>query len=512
MDDLLNIAEALREVLKATLCINQTSFNLWFGELNLVSLTEEKAVFSTLSDLRKKVLENRYFTDVKKGIEEVLGFPVEIEFVVIEKEKSEIEKTAEEILPPPKFREPLHNDGVIHLLDAPPENFDLSFFDTPATLDTTPKKDKQDIKELLEEIDEEDLKKEQEIEEILNSKAPEKRTLLDDYTFDNFIEGESNKFAKAACFAVAKEPCSYNPLFIHGHSGLGKTHLLYAIMNYMKKNHPSLKIVYKKSETFINELIEAIGSGFTIPFKEKYRSADVLLIDDIQFIAGKESTQEEFFHTFSILYENDKQIILTSDRPPKEIKPLSDRLRTRFEGGLIADVQPPSFELRVAIIRKKADLMGIKIAPPLVDYMADRLNNNVRQIEGVLKKLYFYTSFTGRELTKEDVDKSIAIVDPGNVPASVMVDRILAATAKKYGVTVEDIKSKKKTDSIANARHVAIYLMRKLTSLSLKESGAYVNRDHSTAHFSEEKVMLNIRTIKNYEKEINALISEIKGV
>jgi chromosomal replication initiator protein len=280
----------------------------------------------------------------------------------------------------------------------------------------------------------------------------------------------------------------------------------------MKKNHPGLKIVYKKSETFINELIEAIGSGFTAPFKEKYRTADVLLIDDIQFLAGKEATQEEFFHTFSILYENDKQIILTSDRPPKEIKPLSDRLRTRFEGGLIADVQPPSFELRVAIIRKKADVMGINIAPPLVDYMADRLNNNIRQIEGVLKKLYFYTSFTGRELTKEDVDKSIAIVDPGNVPASVMVDRILSATAKKYGVTVEDIKSKKKTDSIANARHTAIYLIRKLTPLSLKETGAIVNRDHSTAHFSEEKVMLNIRTIKNYENELNALIKEIKGL
>ena len=509
MDDLFDISEALRAELKMKLPINQTSFNLWFGELSLISLTDEKAVFSTLSDLRKTVLENRYLTSVKEAMTEVIGFPVDIEFVVIEKEKTELEKTAEEILPPPKFREPLHNDGKIHLLDVVPDNLDLLDYKGE---DAAKRPTKQELNALIEDVDEEDLKKEQELEEILNSKTPEKHTLLDDYTFDNFIEGESNKFAKAACFAVAKEPCSYNPLFIHGHSGLGKTHLLYAIMNYMKKNHPGLKIVYKKSETFINELIEAIGSGFTAPFKEKYRTADVLLIDDIQFLAGKEATQEEFFHTFSILYENDKQIILTSDRPPKEIKPLSDRLRTRFEGGLIADVQPPSFELRVAIIRKKADVMGINIAPPLVDYMADRLNNNIRQIEGVLKKLYFYTSFTGRELTKEDVDKSIAIVDPGNVPASVMVDRILSATAKKYGVTVEDIKSKKKTDSIANARHTAIYLIRKLTPLSLKETGAIVNRDHSTAHFSEEKVMLNIRTIKNYENELNALIKEIKGV
>ena len=280
----------------------------------------------------------------------------------------------------------------------------------------------------------------------------------------------------------------------------------------MRQYHPDLKIVYKKSETFINELIEAIASGFTAPFKEKYRSADVLLIDDIQFLAGKEATQEEFFHTFSVLYENDKQIILTSDRPPKEIRPLSDRLRTRFEGGLVVDVQPPSFELRAAIIRKKADVMGIKIAPPLVDYMADRLNSNIRQIEGVLKKLYFYTSFTGTDITKEDIDKSISIVDPGNIPTSVMVDRILSAVAKKYGVTVEDIKSKKKTDNIANARHIAIYVIRKLTPLSLKETGMAVNRDHSTAHASEEKVLLNIHTIKNYGTELDLLIKEIKGV
>ena len=509
MDDFFNITEALREILKARLAINQTSFNLWFGELNLISL-EEKAVFSTLSDLRKKVLENRYFNDVKEALAEVLGFTVDIEFVVIDKEKSEIEKTAEEILPPPKFREPLHNDGLIHLMDAPPESGHLEY--GKITEEGEKYYKNTHSVDQLEEVDEEDIRKEREIEEMLNSKTSEKRTLLDDYTFDNFIEGESNKFAKAACFAVAKEPCSYNPLFIHGHSGLGKTHLLYAIMNYMKKNHPSLKIVYKKSETFINELIEAIGTGTTIPFKEKYRSADVLLIDDIQFIAGKASTQEEFFHTFSILYENDKQIILTSDRPPKEIKPLTDRLRTRFEGGLIADVQPPSFELRVAIIRKKADLMGINIAPPLVDYMADRLSSNIRQIEGVLKKLYFLTSFTGRELTKEDIDKSIAIVDPGNVPASVMVDRILTTVAKKYSVTVEDIKSKKKTDNIANARHVSIYLIRKLTPLSLKETGMIVNRDHSTAHFSEEKVELNKRTVRNYENELLALEKEIKGI
>jgi chromosomal replication initiator protein len=279
----------------------------------------------------------------------------------------------------------------------------------------------------------------------------------------------------------------------------------------MKKNNPDLKIIYKKSETFINELIEAIGNGFTAGFKEKYRSADVLLIDDIQFLAGKESTQEEFFHTFSALYESEKQIILTSDRPPMEIKPLTDRLRTRFEGGLIADVQPPSFELRTAIIRKKSDAMGLSIAPELVDYMADRLHNNIRQIEGVLKKLYAIISLTGADVTKESIDNVISIVDPGNVPTDIMIERIITAVSKKYGVPVEDIKSKKKTDNIANARHVAIYIIKKLLNLSYPSIGQIFGRDHSTVISSMNKVELNIRTKNNYEAEIQSIIKEVKG-
>jgi chromosomal replication initiator protein len=231
----------------------------------------------------------------------------------------------------------------------------------------------------------------------------------------------------------------------------------------MKKHHPSLKIVYKKCEGFLEELIAAIKKGSTSEFKEKYRKADVLLIDDIQFLAGKEQTQEEFFHTFSALYENDKQIILTSDRPPKEIEPLSDRLRTRFEGGLLADVQPPSFELRIAIIKKKADNMGLTISNEIIEYLAERLHNNIRQIEGVLKKLFALTSLTSTEVTKEKVDEVISIIDPGNIPTEALVEKILLAVGKSFGVTVEDLKSKKKTNNIANARHVAIYVIKKLT-------------------------------------------------
>ena len=465
MDELKSISDALRQELRQRVTIPDISFNLWFDQFNLIRLNEQRAVFTTPTKLRKDILMTKYYAVIKDAFYDIIGFNVNIKVYSLE----EHIPTEEE------------------------------------------EKKPNSVAELIEEVDEEELLKEQQLQDILNDTSSEKHTLIDDYTFDNFIEGESNKFAKAACFAVANDPCAYNPLFIHGHSGLGKTHLLYAIMNYMKKNHPGLKIVYKKSETFINELVEAIGQGFTAPFKEKYRSADVLLIDDIQFLAGKEATQEEFFHTFSALYESDKQIILTSDRPPMEIKPLTDRLRTRFEGGLIADVQPPSFELRVAIIRKKSEAMGLSIPQNLIDYMADRLSSNIRQIEGALKKLYALTNFTGKGVGKEDVDQVISYIDPGNIPTDVMVDRILTATAKKYGVTVEDLKSKKKTDSIANARHAAVYIIRKLTSLSLKETGKIFGRDHTTALASEQKIMLNIRTIKNYEYDLNMLIKEIKG-
>ena len=469
MNELLEISMALKEELRAKLGSPQSSFDLWFGEFNLTSLDESRAVFSTPTKLRKQILSTRYISLIKEALTDVIGFPVEIEIFSLDVDTG-------------------FNAGVT----APAENMDKHF-----------------EKESLEKSE----RKEKKIEEILNTASTEKKSLLDEYTFDNFIEGESNKFAKAVCYAVANGMSEdSNPLFLYGHSGLGKTHLLYAIMNHMKKKDPNIKIVYKKSETFINELIDAISNHSTQEFKEKYRSADVLMIDDIQFIAGKESTQEEFFHTFSALYEAEKAIILTSDRPPKEINPLMDRLRTRFEWGLVADIQPPSFELRIAIIKKKSKDMGLSIPSHLIDYIAERLNNNIRQIEGILKKLYAIHSFTGSEITKESIDNIISIVDPGNIPNDAMVEKILIHVSKKYGVSVDDIKSKKKTDSIAGARHISIYIIRKLTDLSLKEIGKVFGRDHSTIISSINKIELNIRTVKNYESEINMLIKDIRGV
>ena len=473
MDELSSISDILLSLIEQKMSSSPSIFNLWFNEFKLASLTDDKAVFTTPSAIKKNILSTKYQKLIMESLEEAIGFPLEVSVL-----------TDDEFKNPSPSKNETASPTIAPYFEAAKET-------KPST------KDEDDEEEKI-------------ITESISSPS-NKRTLLDDYTFENFVEGSSNKFAKAACYAVAKEPNTYNPLFIYGNSGLGKTHLLYAVINHMKKNHPGINIVYKKCESFLDELIKSIRNGSTAAFKEKYRSCDVLLIDDIQFLAGKEQTQEEFFHTFSALYESDKQIILTSDRPPMEIKPLEDRLRTRFEGGLLADVQPTSFELRIAIIKQKADAMGLSVSNELVEYMAERLQNNIRQIEGVLKRIYAVYSLTSAEVTKEKIDEVISIIDPGNIPTDALIEKILSAVSKAYGVSSDEMKSKKRTDNITNARHVAIYLIKQLTELTLKEIGAIFGRDHSTVVFSVEKVGKNIKTINNYELEINRLIKEIKG-
>lgn len=462
MDEYQGIMDTLLPIIKNKLSYTQSIFDLWFADLKLLELTESHAHFLTSTNLRKKILSTKYREVIRQSLAEVIGFEVDIS---VESE---------------------HKD----------EDFGHSF--------TT------EVKEPIREAGIRDEKEQRELIDFINDTS--KKSLIEEYTFDNFIEGESNKFARAACLAVAKEPTTYNPLFIYGHSGLGKTHLLYAVINYIKKNHTGLKIVYKKCEDFINELILSISTGKAAEFKDNYRTADVLLIDDVQFIAGKVSTQEEFFHTFSSLYEADKQIILTSDRPPKDIQPLEDRLRSRFEGGLIAEVSPPSFELRTAIIKKKASAMNILISNELVDYMAERLQKNIRQIEGVLKRLYALHSLSQTPVTKESIDQAISYIDPGNIPTGVMVEKILSVVTKHFGITVEDIKSKKRTENISNARHTAIYIIRSMTSLSLKEIGNVFGRDHATVLSSIGKIDTNIKTKNKSGSEIKKLMKEIKGI
>ena len=460
MSELSDITAIILENISAKLPATSV-FNLWFGNFELVSLTDEKAVFSSPTPLKKTVLTNKYMDIISDALEAAIGFKVNIEITCDKVEKFVVVD--------------IHEPEPVEIPD-------------PAEIEG----------------------KRKHIESILNE-TTESSSQKDEYTFENFIEGESNKFVKAACLAVSKDPNYYNPLFIHGHSGLGKTHLLYATIKELHKNYPSLKIVYKTCEDFMNELIDSISNRETAAFKEKYRKADVLLIDDVQFIAGKVATQEEFFHTFSSLYEADKQIILTSDRPPKDIQPLEDRIRSRFEGGLIVEVLPPSFELRTAIIKKKSTSMNLLISNELCDYMAERLQKNIRQIEGVFKRLYALNSLSSTPVTKESIDQAISYIDPGNIPTGIMVEKILSVVAKHFGVSIEDIKSRKRTENIANARHTALYLIRNLTPLSLDEIGKIVGRDHATVVFSNTKIENNIKTKNKAGSEIKKLIKEIKG-
>lgn len=333
-----------------------------------------------------------------------------------------------------------------------------------------------------------------------------------EYTFDNFIVGNSNKFAHAAATAVAAAPAmNYNPLFIYGPSGLGKTHLLYAITNEVKKKKPNAQIIYIKGEDFTNQLIEALANQKTSEFRNTYRSCDMLLIDDIQFIAGKVSTQEEFFHTFNALYEEHKQIILTSDRPPREIKTLEDRLKTRFEWGLLADIQPPDLELRIAIIKKKAEQVNVIIPDEVLNFLAENLRSNIRQIEGAIKKLGALAFLSGREISMELARSCISELLGGEEPVSVTVDKIFAAVYRKYGIPKEELTGNRRTREIAQTRHIAIYLIRKITEMSLPNIGKIFGRDHTTILSSCETVEKKLHSDAVLAMDINTMIKEVTG-
>ena len=328
----------------------------------------------------------------------------------------------------------------------------------------------------------------------------------EEFTFERFVVGNSNKFAHAAAQAVANDEKIYNPLFIYGDSGLGKTHLLYAIRHEIRKKHPGYNIVYVKGDDFTNELISAIQSGKNIEFREKYRNADLFLMDDIQFIAGKESTQEEFFHTFNALYESNHQIVFTSDRPPNEILRLTDRLKTRFESGLLADIQPPDYETRMAIIRNKATQLGLSLPDDVMEYIAENITMNVRQIEGSVKKIKAYQDLMNDKITVTTVSRIIKDMFKEKTEYIPTPDDIIEETAKYYNLSADDLKGQRRTKNTALARQISMYLIRKLTNLSLKDIGnIYEGRDHST-------VLSSIRRIEDEQKASQDFAQTIKDI
>ncbi|OZU89471.1 chromosomal replication initiation protein DnaA [Virgibacillus indicus] len=429
--------------------ISKPSFDTWLKNTKAESLNKDMLVISAPNEFARDWLENQYTNLISNVIEEITGTKLATKFVIPES-STEID----EVKPMPK----------------PKPNHDTN--DVPKSM--------------------------------LNSK----------YTFDTFVIGAGNRFAHAASLAVAEAPAkAYNPLFIYGGVGLGKTHLMHAIGHYVRDHNPNAKVVYITSEKFTNEFINAIMDNKTTNFRNKYRNIDVLLIDDIQFIAGKESTQEEFFHTFNTLHEESKQIIISSDRPPKEIPTLEDRLRSRFEWGLITDITPPDLETRIAILTKKAKAEGLDIPNEVMLYIANQIDTNIRELEGALIRVVAYSS-----LVNQDIDASLAAdalkdIIPSSKPRVITVQGIQEAVGEKYNVRLEDFIAKKRTKSIAFPRQIAMYLSREMTDLSLPKIGEeFGGRDHTTVIHAHDKIAKLLENDSNLNREIEDLKEQLKSL
>jgi chromosomal replication initiator protein len=328
------------------------------------------------------------------------------------------------------------------------------------------------------------------------------------YTFDTFVVGHGNRFAHAASLAVAETPAkAYNPLFIYGGVGLGKTHLMQAIAHSVLKSFPRMKVLYATSETFTNELIGSIQEGRAKEFRDKYRSIDLLLVDDIQFLAGKERTQEEFFHTFNALYEASKQIVLSSDRPPKEIPTLEERLRSRFEWGLIADIQSPDLETRIAILKKKADIAELSVPDEVMTFIATKMTSNIRELEGALIRVVAYASLTGQEINVQTTEGVLRdIVSTQKDKPGISIDLIKKVAAEYYSIKLDDMSAKIRTKEIATARQVAMYLARELTTLSLPKIGEeFGGRDHTTVMHAYGKISEAIKAESDIEEAVRKI-------
>lgn len=455
--DLAELFQYVKDSIKKNGNLSPVAYDLWIKEVELVSFDSTLAVLSVGTPLKKDFLEKRYMENMRAAFKEVLGVDIDIQVIVSGQEGAQpVMPTAETAVPS-------------YQLDPQPA--------VPA------------------------------MPSGINSKNGDY-----EYTFETFIVGTSNKFAHAACLAVAQNPGKgYNPLFIYGGSGLGKTHLLYAIMSEIKKNRPDTKVVYVKGEDFTNELITAIQNKSTNEFREKYRPADVLLVDDIQFIAGKEQTQEEFFHTFETLHAAKKQIVLVSDRPPKEIKTLEERLRTRFEWGLLADIQPPDIETRIAIIKRKAELMSMDIPNDVAEYIANRIKSNIRQLEGVVKKINAYRTLAKQSPSIKVAENAIRDILSDNQPVPVTVERIISEVGRTYGVSSSDIRSSKRSSQISNARQIAMYVIRDITQMSMASIGEeFGGRDHSTVVYAINQVTKNIAQDAKYKETIEDIIKNIR--
>jgi chromosomal replication initiator protein len=333
------------------------------------------------------------------------------------------------------------------------------------------------------------------------------------YTFETFVVGNSNRFAHAASIAVAETPAkAYNPLFIYGGVGLGKTHLMHAIGHFVRNVNPRAQVAYVSTETFTNEFINALRDNSTLEFQNRYRHVDVLLVDDIQFLAGKERTQEEFYHTFNAIHEANKQIVISSDRPPKEIPTLEDRLRSRFEWGLICDIQPPDLETRIAILRKKAQLENLDVPDEVMGYIATNIETNIRELEGALTRVVAYSNMMRMPITQELATLALKDILPPNRPKQITIAHIKQVVAEHYNIRMQDFEVRNRSRSVAFPRQVAMYLSRELTDSSLPKIGEeFGGRDHTTVLHACEKITEDIQNDPAFAATIEMLISRIKS-
>lgn len=427
--------------------LTEVSFNTWIKSIEPISLEDSNLRLGVPNNFTKDILENRYKDLIINSVKSVSNRTYNINFLIISEEA--IEK------------------------------------------DTSKKQEEQKPKLVVND----------EMSAILNPK----------YTFDSFVIGNSNRFAHAASLAVAESPAkAYNPLFIYGGVGLGKTHLMHAIGHYIQNVNSKSKVVYVSSEKFTNELINSIKDDKNVEFRNKYRNVDVLLIDDIQFIAGKERTQEEFFHTFNALYEANKQIILSSDRPPKEIPTLEDRLRSRFEWGLIADIQAPDFETRIAILKKKADVENLNIPNDVMVYIATQIKSNIRELEGALIRIVAYSSLTNREINVDLATEALKDIISSRNTRQITIELIQDIVSSYYSLKIEDFKSSRRTRNVAFPRQIAMYLCRKLTDTSLPKIGEeFGGRDHTTVIHAYEKISQSLKKDENLQSTVNELTKKI---
>ncbi|HBD64594.1 MAG TPA: chromosomal replication initiator protein DnaA [Clostridiales bacterium] len=445
----MNFEELWNEVLEIVKeDTNQVSFNTWFKPLKIVAYKDNTIYLETADEFLKNTLKKRHYNFLKNAFTYVLKKDTELIFTI------------------------------------PGENIDKEEARKNAATNSADE----------------------------DNALSNGRKLNPKYRFDNFIIGNSNRFAHAASLAVAEAPATaYNPLFLYGGVGLGKTHLMHAIGHYILDNNPDAYVLYVTSEKFTNDLINSIKDGSNEEFRNTYRKADVLLVDDIQFIAGKESTQEEFFHTFNALHEANKQIIVSSDNPPSEIPTLEDRLRSRFEWGLIADIQPPDYETRIAILRKKAEAENYNVPDDVISYIAQNIQSNIRKLEGALIRIYAYASLTNKkEVSLELAQEALKHLISNNKKIT-LID-IKEVVANYYNISLEDLVSKKKTKNIAYPRQVAMYIARKLTDYSLPKLGEeFGGRDHSTVLHAYNKVEEDIESSQEVKKNVDDLISMLNN-